>query len=331
MHPAMNSILRQATRKDTDKLNIITFSTHERYQSNMADVDANFWVINNKNIKLWNETYAKVPNNHILLNDIETILDIPFYLDLDIVLTHERFMQYDFGVQIAKYFHLPMVCLEHICMTPQRESLKKKIGNTNVFISKYSSDSWNLGPNSKVIHHGVNTNDFCNKKIKRENNILSVVNRWVERDYECGYYLWEKVTSGLPTVVVGDNPGLSYPCNNVEELALKYNRSSIFLNTSIFSPIPTTLLEAMSCGSCVVTTSNDMISKIIEHGVNGFISNDPEEITKILKYCMSDESMCRKIGENARKTILENFSLNSFTSNWNKLLRQSLQKNWWEL
>ena len=81
--------------------------------------------INNKNIKLWNETYAKVPNNHILLNDVETILDIPFYLDLDIVLTHERFMQYDFGVQIAKYFHLPMVCLEHICMTPQRESLKK--------------------------------------------------------------------------------------------------------------------------------------------------------------------------------------------------------------
>ena len=53
MHAALSSVIRSATRKDGERLNIITFPTHERYQSNMADVNANFYLINHPKMKKW--------------------------------------------------------------------------------------------------------------------------------------------------------------------------------------------------------------------------------------------------------------------------------------
>ena len=86
MHSALSNIIRSSTRKSGDRLKILTFSTHERYQSNMANINADFWVINNSKIKAWNSQYAEVPKNHKLLNNIEKISDIPNYLNFDAIL-----------------------------------------------------------------------------------------------------------------------------------------------------------------------------------------------------------------------------------------------------
>ena len=36
---------------------------------------------------------------------------------------------------------------------------------------------------------------------------------------------------------------------------------------------------------------------------------------------LNDEAMCKEIGQNARKTIVENYSMDTFVSNWDKTLR----------
>ena len=130
----------------------------------------------------------------------------------------------------------------------------------------------------------------------------------LNRDYECGFKLWKQITENLPTKVVGDTPSLSAPAKNTEELVDFYNRSSIFLNTSIHSPIPTTLLEAMSCGCCVVTTSNEMISKVINNGENGFISNNKEELNKREGYHIQNNNCINK--NVAGRTFKEYIELN---------------------
>ena len=326
MYQNVNSILRSSTRKDGQRLNVLTFSTHERYQSNMSDVNANFWVINNPKIKSWNLNFSDIPKNHIMLNNIDLITDIPTYIDFDLIISQSKFVQFNLASKIAEYLNIPLVCIEHTEMFEQREKFKDMIGDTNIFISEYSAKTWNANYAYYVIDHGINNSLFHNKNIKRENQCLSIVNDWINRDYECGFTLWKDVTKDLPVYVVGDTPNLSKPAKNTEELIDIYNRNSIFLNTSIHSPVPTTLLEAMSCGCCVVSTKNEMIDSFIENGKNGFTSNDKNEIRKYLENCLNNPSMCREIGKNARQTIIDKFCLKTFTKKWDYVLNRSLGK-----
>lgn len=326
MHHNVGSILRSSTRKTGQRLNILTFSTHERYQSNMADINANFWVINNPKIKTWNLKFSEIPKNHTMLNNISLLSDIPTYIDFDLIISQSKFVQFNLAFQIAKHLSIPLVCIEHTEMCEERKEFKHMIGDTNIFISDYSAKTWEADYAYYVIDHGINISVFHNKNIKRENKVLSIVNDWINRDYECGFTLWKEVTKDLPVCVAGDTPSLSKPAKNTEELIDIYNRNSIFLNTSIHSPVPTTLLEAMACGCCVVTTKNEMIESFIENGKNGFISNDKDEIRKNLEVCLNNPDMCREIGKNARQTIIDKFSLKTFTEKWDYVLNRSLGK-----
>ena len=350
MHVAINSIIRKSTRKDNEKLNIITFPTHERYQSNMADVNANFWMITSEKIKKWNEIYAEMPKNHFLLNTNDDFLNLPKDISFDAVLSQSKYGQYDIAKKISKHFHIPLICLEHTAYIEKENEIldknninkgrffgltnwceinREKIGNVNIFISEYSVNSWKFKGKPIIIKHGIDTKKFTNQNLKRKENVLSIVNDWKNRDAECGYYLWLDITKNIETKVLGDNPGLSDPAKDIDELVSYYNQSLIFLNTAIFSPIPTVLLEAMSCGCCVISTKCGMVDQIIKNGENGFISNDKEELKKYINLCLNNKDLCKKMGENARKTIVNEFNLESFVSNWNKALQYSANKNWW--
>ena len=61
-------IIRAATREQNEKLNILTFPTHERYESMLAKTGHNFYAYRAEGIKDWNETYAKMPENYIVLD-----------------------------------------------------------------------------------------------------------------------------------------------------------------------------------------------------------------------------------------------------------------------
>ena len=84
------------------------------------------------------------------------------------------------------------------------------------------------------------------------------------------------------------------------------------------------MMEAMACGCPVVSTENCMIPEIIEHGVSGFMSNDPEELKRYCQKLLDDPELARKMGEAARKTIEESFNLDRFVSDWNNLLYDTI-------
>ena len=63
-----------------------------------------------------------------------------------------------------------------------------------------------------------------------------------------------------------------------------------------------------------------MIPEVIEHGVNGFITNDKEQMKQHLVDLLNDEDMAREIGDNARKTIVERYSTDLFVNNWESVI-----------
>lgn len=338
MATVIGSITRAATRKDGEPLNILTFPTHERYESGLAKTGHNFYAVLAEGIKDWNRTYAPVPCNYVLLNPSRGEKQIPPDVDFDLVLSQNKFGQYQLATQIARKLQLPLVSLEHTLPMPQWgqgqiQSLKNIRGDLNLFISEFSIEQWGWAkddPTVRVIHHGIDTDVFSPNDMLVDNkrHLLSVVNDWVNRDWCCGFKLWQQVSEGLPTFVVGATPGLSEPAKSVHELVMRYREAQVFLNTSLISPVPTALLEAMSCGCAVVSSATCMIPEVITHGVNGFISNDAGELAEYCRMLLDDAELCRKIGEQARQTIMGRFSMDRFVRDWNVIMTEASEIVW---
>jgi glycosyltransferase involved in cell wall biosynthesis len=321
---SIKRIINCCNRDINAGFNILTFPTHERYESQLAKTGHNFYSFNIKDGKKWNREQITPPENYHILPEGYICEYIPY----DFILVQSKFWQYQVAQQINQTLMLPIIVLEHTLPTPQTISeqniqiMKKMVGDINIFISEYSQKEWNIEAASNVIHHGIDTNTFKPLDLDKENTILTVANNFVNRDYCLNYSGWKRVTNGLPVKLIGDTKGLSVSASSTDELVEEYNKCAVYFNSSTISPIPTSLLEAMSCGCAIVSTATCMIPEIIQNGINGFISNDEEELKGYIKILLEDENLRKKIGNEARNTILEKFSQDTFINQWNNVFNK---------
>jgi len=73
---------------------------------------------------------------------------------------------------------------------------------------------------------------------------------------------------------------------------------------------PTRIFEYMAMEKPIVTSATGELPYIIENGVSGFLAKEKSDFIVKLKCLINDEDLRRKLGKNARKTIIENYSLN---------------------
>lgn len=327
MPTMIGTLTRAAGRRPGEPLNILTFPTHERYESGLALTGHNFFAVRGPGIKDWNATYAPVPKNYRLLDPALGQRQVPAELDFDLVLSQNKFGQYAVALQLSRQLLLPLVSLEHTLPAPswgegRKASLRGMRGHIDVFISEYSRREWGFADGEAVvIHHGVDTETFKPDGRTRDHVLLSVVNDWQNRDWCCGFELWKEATAGLPVRVLGDTPGLSRPARNVKELADAYRASAVFVNTSLVSPVPSALLEAMASGCAVVSTPTCMIPEIVTHGENGLLAADAAGIRSHAERLLADPDLAGRLGAAARETVLAKFSMGNFVRNWDAVLR----------
>ena len=322
----IGSITRAATRQPNEPLNILTFPTHERYETGLCKTGHNFYAWRAEGIKDWNRNYAALPNNYTLLNKDRGEDQIPIEVDIDLILSQNKCGQFQVASKLAHQLHLPLVSLEHTLphVSWNRTTLETYYnmkGHYNVFISDYSKVEWGWKDSpAKVIYHGVDTELFSPaNNLAKKKHVLSVVNDWPNRDWCCGFKLWQEVSKDLPVFPVGDSPGLSKPAGSILELVQNYREAQVFINTSLVSPYPTALLEAMSCGCAVVSTATCAIPEIIKNGENGFCTNDKAEMRSFLEKLLIDNELVQCLGIAARQTIVNKFGMDSFVSNWNEV------------
>ncbi|MFQ5456476.1 MAG: glycosyltransferase family 4 protein [Nitrospirota bacterium] len=87
-------------------------------------------------------------------------------------------------------------------------------------------------------------------------------------------------------------------------------QSSVFILPSHHEGHPKVLLEAMSCGLPCIGTRVEGIKELITHRKTGYLCNiDAKSIADAIEVVFSDEAMRKKMGENARRYVLENFSV----------------------
>jgi glycosyltransferase involved in cell wall biosynthesis len=315
----VDRIIDVTNKQKPEKYNILTFPTHERYETQLCKTGHNFYSFSTDKHKKWNENQVKIPTNYHILPEGQ----VCGYLNFDFILVQSKFWQFQVAQQINQHLSIPIICLEHTLPTPQTMSydqinmMRQMNGDVNVFISEFSRKAWNI--EGVVIHHGIDTKTFSpNDKVKNS-SILTVANDFINRDYCLNYSGWKRVTSGMEVRVVGDTKGLSESAKSLDSLVDEYNSCGVYFNSSTLSPIPTSLLEAMACGCAVVSTATCMIPEIIKNGENGYISNNEEELKRYLQQVINDEQIRNDLGKNARETIVEKFSEQSFVNKWNEL------------
>lgn len=317
---SVQRIIQIANSNKKDKYNILTFPTHERYETQLCKTGHNFFAFSHQNLKKWNEEQTELPYNYHILEEN----DLCDYLNYDFILAQSKFGQIQLATQINQVLQIPIISLEHTTPTfstmslEQVEQMRRMTGHFNIFISEYSKQQWGIA--GDVIHHGIDTNKFSpNTDIVKENYILTVANDFVNRDYCLNYTGWKKITNGLKPRLVGDTKGLSLPASSIDNLVEEYNKCAVYFNSTTLSPIPMSLLEAMSCGCAIVSTATCMIPEIIKNGYNGYISNNEEELRRYLEIVLNDEGIRNELGYNARQTIIDMFSELKFINSWNTI------------
>ena len=107
-----------------------------------------------------------------------------------------------------------------------------------------------------------------------------------------------------------------------DQLPEIYNRYEFYILSSFFEGMPKTLLEAMACGCICIGTDVEGINEVIEDGISGLLAKgtEVESIAEVLKRAMRlNEEESKKMAQEARRKIEEDFSLESCVVKENKI------------
>lgn len=189
-----------------------------------------------------------------------------------------------------------------------------------------------------VIPNGINPEEF--KPLKKEKKIL-VVTRLFERkgvqyvidamkginDYEliiCGEGPYRKKLEQQIKSINARNIHLLGFISD-EQLKHEYGTSSIFVLSSSSENFPVVLLEAMSSSCAIITSNITGCPEVV--GDTAFLVNprSSSEIKESLVKLINDNELRTKMGENARKRVLENFTWKKIAQDYIRIYERILE------
>ena len=171
-----------------------------------------------------------------------------------------------------------------------------------------------------------------------DEQVITFAQNMIIRGEHCHFEVFDEATRGFRRKLYGpnnENAGeLSGGMLTYEDLKQKMRDNRVYFSTGT-QPASYTLnfIEALMTGIPVVAAGprwgNSLniagnlyeVHKIIQNGVNGFCSDDMNELRTAVDTFMKNQEYARAIGEMGRKTAIELFGIVNVKEQWKQFLR----------
>jgi glycosyltransferase involved in cell wall biosynthesis len=189
-----------------------------------------------------------------------------------------------------------------------------------------------LGRNAEVIYNGVDAETFCpGAELSPPLTVLSVGNLIPIKGHALLLHAFARVSKVVPECaleIFGDGPERGNLVRLAEELgtsgrvrfrgrqnrgeiAEAMRRCAVFALPSSYEGLGCVYLEAMASGKAVIGCRGQGIEEVVEHGKNGFLitPGNEAELSESVRMVLQSEDFRRRVGANARRTILQGHTL----------------------
>lgn len=187
------------------------------------------------------------------------------------------------------------------------------------------------GVKGSLIYSSVSLGNYEGYDLRKsEKVIVSNCANVLDRPSFAGLELWRTVTKGLEAVYLGWGNDVFVPNRFSAALPLyeyveQMKQFRIFFNPTQESIMPMVVYDAMALGMPIVTAATCGCPEVIQNGYNGYISNDPAELRKIIELLLEDDEECLRIGRNAQESARKFFNADRMAAEWRALLKPYIE------
>jgi hypothetical protein len=177
-----------------------------------------------------------------------------------------------------------------------------------VAVSRLKGRSWGL--ENDVVPFSADAADYLPWQGDLAQG-LRVSNHILRRPRILRWDFHQQAFGGLPVTLVGHNPGMDgvRPASHWGQLKQILSQHRFYIHTAdpqLEDGYNMATLEAMAAGLPVL--GNRHPSSPVEHGVSGFLSDDPAELRGYALRLLADRALAARLGAAAREVVARQFS-----------------------
>jgi len=220
---------------------------------------------------------------------------------------------------------LPRIYLEHNTPKPHAVESRHPVADDTsmllVHVTHYNRLMWDSGvAPTRVIEHSVAIDPALRYGGEVARGII-VTNGMQRRPRITGYdlFLQARDRDGVPLDAVGmgteEFGGLGdIPYRDLHRRVAAYR---FLFSPMRYTSLPLAVVEGLTIGMPVVALATTELPTVIEDGVHGYVSCDPDYLLKGMRRLLDDPAEARRMGDNARALAHDRFGLDRFIQDWN--------------
>ena len=279
-----------------------------------------------------NKLFKRLESNFDLVHVHGALMPV-VHTSLPVVFTSHGTSKKDLDNMPVKSFHFFVVKL----LSKQLFNIEKKVIESADIITAVSQSCakeikkyHKINKKIYIVNNGVDTNSFIPTKNKKKEDYILYTGRLETRKglidlIKSAKYVCQE-HADIKFILTGKGTIKKYLERKISELGLKnnfyfagfvdrgtlleyYQNATVYVLPSYYEGLPTTLLEAMSCGIPSIATDVEGSSELIKDGETGLLvpPRDPNRLAEAILRLLDDVELRERISINARKHVVDNY------------------------